>query len=262
MKKKILFYLLIIALIQTSCRSIKDIKMFQELSVQKPFYEPDKPVEHKIKPFDNLYINIQTLDPEVNQLFNPSSSGGGLYSGTYQLYGSPSSMYINGYQVKPDSTVQIPIIGKMNFVGLSLEQAQEKLKQKAEIYLKDPNVQVKLLNYRVNVLGEVRAPGMYYNYEGNLSIFDAISMANGISDYSDLRHVLVKRQEDGKVYTYNVNLTDNSIFYSDTYYLKPNDIIYIPPSKLKRRGENSASYSRFLSTISTFVVVAAFFLSR
>lgn len=248
--------------IQTSCRSIKDIQMFQENEYKRPYYEPEKTEAHRIQPFDNLYINILTLDPEVNQLFNPSVSGNGIYSGTMQMYGSPASQYINGYQVKADSTVAVPVIGSVKLVGLSLEEAQKVLKEKAEIYLKEPTVQVKILNYKVNVLGEVRAPGVYYNYEGNINIFDAISMANGITDYSDLRHVIVKRQQEGKVYSYNVDLSNNSVYYSDAYYLKPNDIVYIPPSKLKRRGENSASYSRFLSTISTFVVVAAFFLSR
>jgi polysaccharide biosynthesis/export protein len=255
--------LLIVLVIITSCSSTKNIQMFQKSKKDsREVFIPPVPPEITIKPFDNLYITIKTLDEEVNRIFNPSNIGGSGYSsGTSQNFGDPTSQYINGYRVAQDSTISLPILGKINFGGLSLEEAKEKLRIRAEEFLREPTVEVKFLNYRVNLSGEIRTPGVYYNYEGSLSIYDAISMANGITDFADLRSVVIKRQNDNKISTYNVNLTDNSVFTSDVFYLQPNDIVYIPPDNLKRRRENSDTYGRFLSTISTLIVAVAFFLN-
>ena len=262
MKKTYLFYMSIILIfIQTSCISTKDILMFQELEKNSPnYYSPPPAPKYKIKTYDNLYISVTTLDPEVNSILNPYKSGSGSSSGTSQNFGNPSSQYINGYIVSPDSTVTVPILGKINFVGLNLEEAQEHLKKRAEEYLKDPVVQVKILNYRVNIAGEIRSPGMYYNYEGGINMLNVIGMANGITDFADLKNVVVKRQVENRIYTHKIDLTDNSIYASEVFYLQPNDLIYIPPSGLKRRSFNSDTYGKLLSTISTLLVTAAFIL--
>lgn len=262
MRKLNILYFTIIILIVASCTSTQDITMFQEPdnSLNK-YYIPPKAPEHKIRPFDNLYLSVLTLDPEVNSLFNPSAQGNGYSSGTQQMYGTPTSRDINGYRVSDKGTITVPILGEINVLGLSLAEAQDRIREKAEEYLKQPTIQVKYLNYKVNLLGEVRYPGIYYNYEGNISIVDAISMANGITDYADIKNTVVKRYSGNKVTTHKVNLTDNSIYSSDIFYLQPYDVIYIPPSKLKRRRENAQTYSQVLSTISVLLVSVTLILN-
>lgn len=262
--KTFLFYLILLTTIMfTSCSSTKNIQMFQESkNDSREVYIPPAPPEIKIKPLDNLYVSIKTLDEEVNRIFNPSITGGSGYSsGTSSNYGDPTSQYINGYRVSKDSTISLPVLGKINFVGLSLEEAKDRLRTRAEEFLREPTVEIKFLNYRVNLSGEIRSPGVYYNYEGSLNIYDAISMANGITDFADLRGVVIKRQNSNGISTHHVNLTDNSVFTSEVFYLQPNDLVYIPPDTLKRRRENSDTYGRFLSTISTLIVAVAFFLN-
>lgn len=237
--------------------------MFQEPKKDlSGIHIPSLPPEIKIKPSDNLYVSIKTLDEEVNRIFNPSNVGGTGYSaGTSQNYGNPVSLYINGYRVSSDSTITLPILGKISMGGLSLEEAKEKLRIRSEEFLREPTVDVKFLNYRVNMSGEIRSPGVYYNYEGNLNIHDAISMANGITDFADLRNVIIKRQNENGIHSHEINLTNNSVYNSEVFYLQPNDLVYIPPDNLKRRRENSDTYGRFLSTISTLIVAVAFFLN-
>lgn len=261
MKRTLIFSLFaVVILILSSCYSTKKIQMFQESENDtREVYIPPAPPPLKIKPFDNLYISIKTLDEEVNRIFNPSNTtGSGYSSGTSANYGDPTSRYINGYRVSQDSMITLPILGKINFGGLSLEEAKERLEIRAEEFLKEPTVQVKFLNYKVNLSGEIRTPGVYYNYEGSLNIYDAISMANGITDFADLENVVIKRQNNSGIYTHNVDLTDNSVYASEVYYLQPDDIVYIPPDHLKRTRENSDNYGRFLSTISTVIVAVAF----
>lgn len=265
MKKSYLFYLsFIVIVILNSCTTAKDILMFRESEKDTSrYYIPPPPQEIRIKPFDNLYITIKTLDPEVNRIFNPTNTGqGGYTSGTSSNFGDPASQYINGYRVSADSTVTLPMFGKINFVGLNLEEAQKHLVTRAEEFLKEPAVQVKFLNYKVNIAGEVRTPGVIYNYEGNLNILDAIGRANGITDFADLNNIVVKRQVDDRIFTHKVNLTDNSVYTSEVFYLQPNDLVYIPPGNLKRRSYNSDTYGRFLGTISVLLLTATFFINN
>lgn len=265
MKKSLLYYLVLLTVIvNTSCRSSKDLTMFQDMQNNLSLYKiPEKAPEYRIKPFDNLFLSILTLDPQVNQLFNPSTTGSGaVASGTQQMYGDRASQYINGYMVAADGTINLPILGTIPVAGLNLLEAQSLLKQKAEEYLKEPNVKVKVLNFKVNVSGEVKSPNLYYNYEGSLNILDAISMAGGITEFADLTNVLVIRHNEDLTKTYTINFTDKSVYQSDVFYLQPNDIVYIKPNKFKRSRENNTIYSLILSTLSTILVATTVILNN
>lgn len=257
----VIFLFFVVAFSQFSCTSPKDIIMFQDLRQELELYDvPNHLTEHKIRPFDNLYLSILTLDPEVNKLFNPSLEGDGYNPGTQQMYGDKTSQFINGYRVSEDGTINLPILGEINFLGLTLEEAEKHLKAKAEEYLKKPTVQVKLLNFKVNVSGEVTVPGLYYNYEGRLNIIDAISMANGVTQYADIKNIIVIRQTRRSTKSFKLNFTDRSVYSSDVFYLQPNDIVYIPPNKFKRQMEYNSTYSLILSTISTVLVALTLFI--
>jgi polysaccharide export outer membrane protein len=256
MKKNATLPLLLVIIVFTSCRGTKNITMFQDLankaSVQNSLEEPP---QHKIKPFDNLYLSILTLDAEVNQIFNPSMAGNGYSSGTQYMFGTPVGQYINGYRVSPEGTVEVPILGTIKLSGLTLEQAEKVLKERAEVYLQEPTVQVKLLNFRVKVLGEVNNPGFFYNYEGNLNIIEAIALANGINEFANLKNVIVNRQMENDTYSYKIDITNSSVYNSPVFFLQPNDLVYVPPDRIKRSRDNERIYSLLLSTVSTVLVV-------
>ena len=260
-KIQIIILALGVVLIQTSCRNPKDLVMFQDLQNNTNLYDvPADAPEYRIKPFDNLYLNIQTLDAEVNQLFNPSS-GTGYGSGTSQMYGDRTSQYINGYMVNDEGFIKVPILGEIDVAGLTLAEAQDRITERAEEFLKEPNVKIKVLNFKVNVTGEVQNPGIYYNYEGSLNIIDAISMASGITNFANIEDVLVIRHNEDVTKTFNIDFSDKSVYTSEAFYLQPNDIVYIKPNKFKGRQENRTIYSLMLSTISTIMVATSIILN-
>jgi polysaccharide export outer membrane protein len=191
-------------------------------------------------------------------MLNPGSSGGGNLN-TSQIFGSGVGQYINGYQVATDSTISIPILGNLKVAGLTRADAEDLLQKKAEEYLKDPSVQVKLLNYKLNVLGEVNSPGVLYNYEGSINIIDALAMSGGITKFANLKQIVVNRQIDNVMNSYKVDLTNNNLYKSNVFYLQPNDVVYVPPSKLVMRSENVGNYSIFLSTITSLFLIVSFF---
>jgi polysaccharide export outer membrane protein len=237
--------------------------MFQDLNEELSLTEvPREAPLYSIKPFDNLYVSIKTLDPEVNQLYNPSAEGTGFGGSTSMQYGDRPSQFINGYMVNSEGIIELPILGQIPVAGKVISDAEKMVKEKAQEILKEPNVKVKILNFKVNVLGEVRNPGLYYNYEGKLNIIEAIGLANGITEYANLKKVLLVRQYPGSSKTFNIDLTDRSIYYSDAFYLQSNDLVYIKPHKNKRTRENTTVYSLFLSTISTFLLVASLIITN
>lgn len=261
-KNRFLFLMLFtIIIVFTSCKSTKDFAMFQDIK-DKAYLQGAiniRPPSYKIKIFDNLYLSLRTLDPEVNKMLNPGSSVGGNATSTSMQYGSEVGQYINGYQVGLDSAINIPIIGDVKVAGLTFIEAENIITLRAEEYLKVPTVQVKLLNYKLNILGEVNSPGFIYNYEGSINIIDALGKANGITKYANLKQVVVSRQIDNVINSYKIDLTANNLYISEVFYLQPNDVVYVPPSNLVMRGENVSNYSIFLSTITSLLVIVSFF---
>ncbi len=247
---------LLLLLIITSCSSRKKFTYINDLNNNELLQglPPEAPT-YKIKSNDNLYIDIQTLNPEINILFNPSK-GSGYSSGTSQNYGELTGQYLNGFQVDMEGFVTMPILGKVNVLDKKISEAQTIIQERANKYIKDATIKVKLLNYKYTVLGEINQPGVYYNYNNYITIFDAISSASGETDYSDIRQALVIRQTEKGTKTFRINLTSGKdVLNSEAYYIQPNDVIYIEPGKNKPLKVNSTLYSLIFSSISSLILL-------
>jgi polysaccharide export outer membrane protein len=245
-----------ITLCFTSCRSAKDFTLFQDLLKNQQIANYSGNVEeYKVRPYDNLYINIKTLNPDVNKLFDASESTTSYSAGTQQMYGDYVSQYINGYQVDSMGKISLPIIGNLGVAGLTLKQVQEKIQKSSLEFLKEPSVKVKLLSFKVNINGEVKNPGVYYSYNEKLNILEAISMANGLTDNAQINQTIVVRETAKGSSTYKIDLTSKNLLTSEVYYLQPNDLVYVKPGRNKHVELNSTSYSLFLTTITTLLLV-------
>lgn len=256
-KKYLLLMSLILVMSIISCRSKKDLVYLQDTEAEVLAAEfTTKVPEYRIKTNDNLFVSIKSLNPEVNQLYNPAQGIGGAGS-TQQLYSQQSDQYLNGYQVDSNGNISLPILGNVAIAGLSQAEAQSKVQERANEYLKDASVKVKLLNYKVSVMGEVTTPGVYYNYNSNLTVLEAISMANGITDYAKIDRVLVMRTSDKQSETFRLDLTKKDFLKSKAFFLQPNDVVYVEPHNIKNTTMNSAIYSLLLSTVSTAVLITS-----
>ena len=248
--------MMLVLLLITSCRSSKDFTLFQDLTKNQKIPNFSVNVEeYKIRPYDNLYINIKTLNPEVNRLFDASETTTSYSAGTQQMYGDNVSQYINGYQVDSIGSIALPILGNIEVSGLTLKQIQERIQKRSLEFLKEPSIKVKLLSFKININGEVRNPGVYYSYNERLNILEAISLANGLTDNAEIKNTIVVRETPKGSNTYNIDLTSKNLLTSEVYYLQPNDLIYIKPGKNKHVELNATSYSLFLTTVTTFLLV-------
>ena len=237
---------LILVLIISSCTTQKQLTYLQGIDEvgEENFFPYSRP-EYRLQKQDVLYVNIVTQNEEINKMLNPNSSSGTMQ--TSQLQGGGA--YIMGYTIRDSGFISLPLIGDVFVLEKTLEEATKLIEDKSSLMLKDASVVVKLLSYKITVLGEVKIPGNFTNYGNQLTILEAIGMAGDITDFGDRENILVIRPTKNGSETFRLNLTDKNILVSDAYFLLPNDLIIVEPRKAKLISLNSLSISLFMSTV-------------
>jgi polysaccharide export outer membrane protein len=256
----LLFLFTIAAFLLSSCVSQKRIKYLQQKEEDTTtFFEARKTAEYKIQPKDNLYIRIMSLDERTNELFNsmaPSTSGAGGSAG----YGSQNaSLYLTSYSVSEEGYIEFPILGKVFIKELTVEQTKNLLQQLVDEYIKEAVVIVKMVNYKITILGEAKTPGQIPIYQDKVNIFEAISMAGDLTDFANREKVILVRQVKGGSKTFYLDLNSNKILNSELYYLAPNDILYISPLRVKQYGFATFPYALVFSSITLIITLLTFF---
>lgn len=260
---KISFAAILFILVFISCRSSKDIMLLKNVTSGENINElNDTLKQYYVKPGDILYISIKSINPDINALFNPemymeSQSGNSSYT-AIQRYSTPQGAYLYGYEINEDGEINLPIMGYIDVEGKNQEQLQHLIQEKASFYLKDVVVKVKLLSFKVTVLGELRNPGIYYNYSNNFTILDAIAMANGHNDFANIKNVLVVRKDNNTNKTYRLNLQNGEAWKSEVFYLHPNDYIVVEPLKNKNIALNTQGFSMIISSLSMMLAIMGF----
>ena len=255
MLKNLIWFSGIVFLIAfSSCTTKKQITYLQNvdsLPGASVFFKT--PIEYRIQNEDILYIKVISLNDNINELINTFSS---RYS--QNMFQNEISLFLYGYSVNDSGFVDIPTIGKVNVLGKTLEEAQIAISEKIGYSIRNATVIVKLLSLGVAVLGEVRKPGKYQNYNNQFTILEALSKAGDITDYGDRKRVLVIRPTKTEVKTFRVDLTDKGLLSSEAFFLLPNDVVYVEPIKSKIFRINIPTMTLVLTTISTLILVLSF----
>jgi len=171
---------------------------------------------------DLLRININSLSPESNSLFAVTRQGAGL-----------ASVEPTGYRVGLDGMVTLPVIGSFKVEGLTIPQSQEALIKELGKYVKEPIVEVQLLNFKVTVIGEVNRPSSFTIPGDHINLLEALGLAGDMTVYGKRENVLIIREENGKRIMKRIDLNDQDILNEPFFNLKQNDIVYVEPDKSK-----------------------------
>jgi len=244
----IVLALLTSLLLTSSCTRYKNLVLLQEEDGKKDLFTATPP-DYRIQKRDVLYVRIISLNTEITQAINSTS-----VISTNQ-FTNDASLFIYGYNVSDYGFVEIPIIGRVDVLDKTMEEAKEAIEDKASIILKDATVVVKLISFKYSVIGEVNKPGVYQNYNNQLTVLEAISNAGDISPYGDRRKILVIRPGTEGTKTFRINLTSDKILASEGFFLLPNDIVYVEPVKSFNFRNNIPVYTLLFTTITTFVLV-------
>ncbi|MBW7848563.1 MAG: polysaccharide biosynthesis/export family protein [Bacteroidales bacterium] len=217
-------------------------------------YANERSFTYLIQPGDNLYIKVVSLDEKTATLFNPleRTTGGGSNV-------NDQGIYLNSYTVSDEGNIEFPLAGKITVQNLNVEEVKEKIQKILDQYLKETVLIVKLVNFNLTVLGEVRRPGQYKVYQSEINLFEAMAMAGDLTEFANRRQVQIVRQTKTGSEVVEVNLEKADILSSDYFYLKPNDMIYIKPMPIKQFGFAAFPYTLIFSSISTALLLINFF---
>lgn len=257
--KRIILPLLAVALMLGSCVPNRKLVYLQNDDVKKRDLPVDtivrkhdlKIAEYTIQPLDLLYIRIESLTAEdydfISKLYPLSQSG------TASATGNQS---INGFLVDNKGFIEFPAVGKVEFGGLTVFEAEQRLQTVFAPFLKNPVVRVRLLNFRFTVLGEVTQEGQIISQNTRVTILEAIGMSGGLTDMADRSKVKIVRQAGSESQIFYVNLLDENMLAYENLYVKQNDLIVVPA--LRQRPYQtyfSSNLGIFLSLASVLLLI-------
>ncbi len=247
---KILFFSLTTLCILSSCVTQREVEYLQDKNKGNQSFSDPQTEEYRIKPADELYIQISSLDEASANIFTGSNLQQTYYMGSVQPYGAS----LISYTVDKEGYIHLPVIGSLLVKDKTLTQVGEMIRTALVNVLNQPLVNIKLVNRYVAVLGEVKNPGHYVFPKNKLTIFEAIGMAGDITDYGNRKEVIVVRNENGKNTSHSLNLTKSEILTSEFYYLHPNDMVYVKPMNKKYWGLRQFPFTVVLSILTTTVL--------
>jgi len=241
--------LLVLGVLVSSCVSNKKMLYFQDVEgVENPTvlanYEP------KIQPGDLLNINVAAAEAEAALPFN-------IYEtpvvGTYT-----SSLKPLSYLVNTDGEINFPVLGTLKVAGFTSKEVTKSLNEQLASYIAKPIVNIRLTNFKITVLGEVKTPGTYPVPNERISIIEAIGMAGDLTIQGKRTTVMLVREVQGERKFVSIDLTNKQLFNSPYYYLAQNDVIYVEPNKTKVNSSAVGSNAGIiLSSISTLISLIA-----
>jgi polysaccharide export outer membrane protein len=232
----VLFFLL------ASCATVKPVtppppqlEYFQSKDLTFPAYvEMAVPKISTIQKGDILGIIISSLNKESNEImnfYNISSLPLASFSPGGESGGASSQPL--GYPVDSLGNVSIPLIGKQKLDGLTIQQAEGKVKDAVEKTLKDPAVNIRFMNHKFTVLGEVGHAGIFNLLNDQTTLIEAITAAGDLTMFGKRDSIRVIRTVGNKREIGLVNLRNRDVFMSPYFYIRNDDIIYVEPTKDK-----------------------------
>lgn len=208
-----------------------------------------------IAPDDELMITISSLVPAATGPYNLPITN---YTKNELLPGQNTQLQYSTYLVDTKGDIDMPILGKVHVAGFTTNQIKENLRDLVSKSVESPVVTVKLVNFKVNVIGEVNAPGAYTVNRERYSVLDALAAAGDLSIYGLRDQVYIIREENGAKTFHHLDITDANIVSSPYFYLRQNDVVYVAPNKVRIENSKYNQNNAYkLSVISTIVSAAS-----
>ena len=248
-----LAFFAVVLLFFASCGSPKNIIYFQD--AQSNIYDPAQDFsnyEIRIANNDNLLITVSSKNPQAAEMFNIIRTDRNV---------TTQSLQWQGYLVDQSGDINFPLIGKIHFSGLAKSEAINLLQEKISAYIEDPVVNIRFMNYKVIVIGEVNRPGIYTVDDEKVTIVQSLGLAGDLTIYGNRHNIMVCREMDGQKKFFSVDITSPDIFNSPVYYLQQNDLVYVEPNKAKIRVSTNytQNFSLGVSLISLLMTIILFF---
>lgn len=255
------------ALLLASCHSSK-LAYFNDTNTTLQGEIPVSQTALRIEPADELMINVSSELPQETSVYNLPFNVPGL---TQEIVTNTTISQKQTYIVDREGYITFPVLGRLHVSGLTTRELSAELEKRISADVENPIVRVEIVNFKVNIMGEVQKPGSYRFDTERVTILDALATAGDMTIFGKRDNVTVYREKDGKVTYEKLDLTDSKVIGSPYYYLQQNDVVYVEPGSARSgQAEYNQNNSFKISVISTIVsacsviasLVIAFVASR
>lgn len=231
------FFVLLLAGSQllTGCIQTKQLAYFQGTTNLPDTLTVAARYVPKIQAGDVLSVQVSSLNPEASSFFNPYATLASADRGSMSTTPTPATPLPaqNGFLVDNTGSIELPVLGKVQVAGQTAAQVKDRLRESLKEYLKEPTVNIRNLNFRISVMGEVLRPSLFTIPNEQITLLEALSLSGDATIYGRRDNVLIIREENGKRTFARVDLTRRDLFSSPYYYLHPNDVVYVEPGKAR-----------------------------
>lgn len=254
--KSYIFFLVIFIIFSSSCNKRVRYIYKKDQKQDSTYSYKVNSGEYRLKPNDLLHIKIITTDEKINKLFQI-----GDLSGNNSRSNNGGEFYLSGFTVNDSGYVQVPILGSIPAAGKTVPEFRSDVTSKTHEYLNDAIVSVKFVSFKISFLGELKREGPIYIYQDNIDILEAVARAGGVSEYGNMKKVMVIRKGENERIVYKLDLTNRELLSSEKFYLYPDDIIIVEPIKAKIAQMNLRDYMFFLSAFSSALTTGILILN-
>lgn len=245
----------LLAVIMSSCSTPKpNLTVFKDIQTIGEGSIPLQDYNITLRPQDELMITVTSTVPSATAPYNlPLTNPAKL--GELGMSRTPEQQT---FIVNKDGDITFPVLGKIHVEGLTTMQLTEELTRRISADVTDPLVRVELVNFGVNVMGEVRTPGRFTVEGERYSILDALAAAGHMTEFGDRTNVVVIRENNGKAEYHRIDLTKSDVVSSPYYYMQQNDVVMVSPTPTREsnsRYDTNNSYR--IQVVSTIVSAAS-----
>ena len=252
-------WLLLLPFLLTACQSYKKVPYFQNVEVVNEVEQQEKLYDAKIMPKDLLTIVVSCTSPELAIPFNltvASNAGIAVSTSSYVT----TQPVLQPYLVDNEGNINFPVLGELKLGGLTKREAEQLIIDKLKPYMKEtPIVTVRMVNYKISVIGEVTRPGTFTISNEKVNLLEALAMAGDMTVYGLRDNVkLIREDANGKQQIVTLDLNKAETILSPYYWLQQNDIVYVTPNKAKARNSDVGnSTSLWFSATSILVSIVS-----
>ena len=242
---------MLLLLWMSSCYSRKELVYLQDptFSDEYPTQIKNRRPTYRLQVNDVLHIDIQNPDAESAQFFDYGQQQN-------PGFGGQPNFFLQGHSVDQEGFVTVPLIGKVKVQELTVDEAKNLLQQEVDKFLRNTTVDVKLISFKISVMGEVNNPGYYYVFNGQANVMEGLSLAGDLTDFGNRNNIKLIRQNDNGAEVILLDLTNSDVMKSKYYYLLPNDVIYVEPSAQQVKRENLVPVGIVFSAITSLALIA------
>ena len=253
------FGLLLLPFLLVACQSYKKVPYLQDVEVVEQVTQQEKLYDAKIMPKDLLTIVVSCTSPELALPFNLTIASPCFIASSNSTFTTAQPM-LQPYLVDNEGKINFPVLGELKLGGLTKKQAEQMIVDKLKLYITEtPIVTVRMVNYKISVIGEVTRPGTFTISNEKVNLLEALAMAGDMTVYGLRDNVrLIREDSSGKQQIITLDLNKAETILSPYYWLQQNDIIYVTPNKAKARNSDIGnSTSLWFSATSILVSLAS-----